>query len=348
MEQLSAALKASQPEETVETLLADFNEHFDEALKAGQSEAEICGMLGDPEEIATECRDELGRGTDATPDGEGVYINLYQMDLFCEPCNSDDFHVEVRRNGKVVQDDTVQVIQTKNSLKVIETRDLDIMRRLFHSFKFLKVYVRVPRRFSGDMSVKMTSGNARIDSVAVTGDMRCELTSGNLNVLKVSAGGALTISSHSGNIVIDGCDGDLSADCHSGNIRVKAHRGNVLRAAATSGNVKVEAGHIVKDCALEVTSGNVRIDLDKLESDLSLACRSGNIKFSVRELSGNITGKARSGNISGALSRDTRAVFLLQSAGSRNSFPSAAIPDAGVPVVNLSSRSGNVNVHELT
>jgi len=351
MEKLAAALKASQSDETVQTLLADFNDHFDEALKAGQSEAEICAMLGDPAEIAAECAEELSRDdaalNDMPTDDAGVYISLDQMDLRCEACDGDEFRVEVRHNNKVVQDDTVTVKQTKHSLQVIQMREQDFVRRLFHSFRFIEVYVRIPRRFAGDLSVKMTSGNARIDGVSITGNLRCELTSGNMVALKVSAGGALAAISRSGNIIIDSCQGDLSADCHSGNIRVKAHKGNVLRAAATSGNVKVEAGCIEKDCALAVTSGNVHIDLDKLGADLNLECRSGNIKFSVRELHGNITGKARSGNITGALSRDTRAVFSLQSAGAHNPFPNAAIPDAGVPVVTLTSRSGNVNIKEL-
>ena len=344
---LSAALYANQSAEKVEGLLADFNEHFDEAIRAGQSEADICDMLGDPAEIAADYGEEMGRA-DAPADNTGIYISLFHVNLFCEPCDGNEFHVEVRRNNNIVQDDTIQIEQTKSSLRITQLREKDFISLLFRAFIFSEtVCVRIPRSFNGDMVVKMSSGNIRCDSVSLEGDLRCELKSGNMNLVQVSSGGELTVHSRSGNITADGCSGDLSAQCHSGNVRVRSHKGNVLRAVASSGTVRVDAGHIVKDCMVEAKSGSVHVDLIRLESNLIMNCYSGSIKFSVRELCGNITGKTRSGSIKGLLSHDARAVFMTQSSVIHNKFPNAVTPELGVPVVNLATRSGMIHINEL-
>ena len=356
MAELSAALKANQSDETVKGLLEDFNDHFDEALRVGQSEVDICAMLGDPAEIAADydkettaevATAEVATADTAPADDAGIAINLSHSNLSCEPTEGDEFQVEVLHNGKVVQDDTIQVRQTKSSLQVTQLRERDYIRLLFRAFIWEEVCVRVPRGFNGDMSVNMVSGNMRLNRVTIQGSLDCELTSGNVEMTQVAADEAITVRSRSGNIILENCEGELSAHCRSGNVGVRAHKGNVLRAASSSGNVRVDADVFNKDCALEVKSGNLRLDVDRLEAALRLDCRSGNIKFSVRELGGNVTGKTRSGNIIGALRRDTRAVFLLQSSDVHNQFPNAAMPEAGVPVVDLSSRSGTVRVKQL-
>lgn len=352
MEKLSAALKARHSVETADGLLADFREHFDEALRAGQSEEEICGMLGDPVEIAEECGAEMPDGSenDASQDGAGIYINLFDRGLCCEPWDGDGFHVEVRQNGRVIQDDAVHIIRSEDSFRIEQEREWNFIRHLFHPFKFTKIVcVKVPRRVSGNISVKLSSGAALIGGVSVDGDIRCSLSSGSIKMNNVFAGGSLDLSAHSGSIKTEGCSGKLSAECLSGSIRINGHKGDIVRAAATSGSVKIGGGHIniTENCCLETKSGSIHIDIDELRADLKLECYSGSVKFSVGELKGNIIGKTRSGSIVGYLNRDTRAVFILQSSDVSNRFPNAAMPDSSLPVVNLSSRSGRVALKEL-
>ena len=344
---LSAALSASQSAETVNGLIADFNEHFDEAIRAGKSEEDICDMLGDPEEIAAEYGAETVR-RDIPVDDAFIYISLFHVSVSFEPSGDDDFHVEVKQNGRVTQDDTILIEQTDKSLRIVQQRERDFFRLLFRAFIFSEtVSVLIPRRFCGNMTVLMTSGNARFNDVAFKDDFRCEVTSGNMNLTQVSSGGLLTVCSRSGNITVNDCAGDLIAECHSGNVRVNRHNGNVLRATTSSGTVRVDADIIAKDCVAATKSGSIHLDLDKLDSGLVMDCHSGSIKFCIRELCGNITGKTRSGSITGALSRDTRAVFMLQSSISRNMFPNAVMPEPGVPVVNLTTRSGLIRLKEL-
>ena len=343
---LSLALSANQSDETVNGLLADFNEHFDEAVREGKSEAEICDMLGDPVEIAAEYGEEVSEY--AVPaDDAGVYINLFHVNLTCEPCDGNDFYIEVRQNNRVIQDDTIQVEQINNTLRITQLRAKDFISLLFNTFTFSKtVYVRIPQRFNGNMSIRMTSGNVRLNGVAIKGYLFCELKSGNVRMLQVSSD-SMDIRSRSGNVTVENCSCDLSAECHSGNVRVISHKGNILRAVTTSGTVRVGADHFVKDCMAGAKSGSVHVELNKLDSNLTLDCHSGSIKFSVRELCGNITGKTRSGSITGWLSRDTRAVFMLESSVIRNKFPNAITPKPGEPVVNLSTRSGLIHLKEL-
>jgi DUF4097 and DUF4098 domain-containing protein YvlB len=247
-----------------------------------------------------------------------------------------------------VENETIQITQTQNSLQVVQSRDYDFFGFLFHMFSFREsVRVRIPKRYQGDMTVKMTSGSARIYGVAITGDLNCDVTSGSIHMQNVSAKNQLAVSSRSGSIHLDGCAGELSVECSSGSVRVKSHSGNVVRASATSGSVRVEAGRITKNCTIESKSGSISAQFDSLEADLNLSCRSGSVKFIIHDLKGNITGKASSGSVVGMLPRDTRAVFMLQSSGVRNKFPNAVMPDSSVPVVNLTSRSGRVSIKEI-
>ena len=353
LDKLSAELKNRLREDAAEELLADFNEHFNEALRDGKSEDEVCLMLGDPTEIAAEYCEIMASGageSGGTPasDDTGIYINLTQMSLLIEPGSDDRFDVELLRNNRVVQDDSLQVRQTRNALQVIQAREHDFVSQMFRAFRFSElVKVRIPQSFTGGMIVKMTSGSARIYGIAISGDVNFHLTSGSIHMQNVASAGQMIIESRSGSINMENCTGELSVGCVSGSVKVKSHNGNVLRAAAYSGSVKVEAARIDKNCIIESKSGSINAEFGSLKADLSMSCRSGSIKFTVRELKGNITGKTNSGNIKGKLAHDTRAVFLLQSSGAGNRFPNAVMPDGSAPVVNLTSRSGRVSVKEL-
>ncbi|MDR0491480.1 MAG: DUF4097 family beta strand repeat-containing protein [Oscillospiraceae bacterium] len=347
MAKLSAELRARRGDESADGLLADFYEHFDEALRDGKSEEDVCLMLGDPAEIVAEYCEDVAADT-APPDDAGVFISLAHMSLLCEPCDGDTFRVEIWRNNKVVRDDTIKVRQTQNSLHVIKMREQDLINYIFRAFRFREIVrVGIPRRICGDMTVKMSSGSVRINEIAISGDMTCNVSSGSIRMLHVATDQNLSVNSRSGSISIDSCSGELSVECHSGSIRVKSHKGNILRAASSSGTIRVEAAQIKKDCAITAKSGSIHAEFGLLEANLDIGCRSGSAKFIVRELKGNITGKISSGSIVGYLARDTRAVFLLQSATIRNKFPNAVMPDSSVPVVNLTSRSGRVSVKEL-
>jgi len=345
LDKLSEELKKRLGATAANELLADFREHFDEALKEGKSEDEVCGMLGDPADIASEYFEDMDG--DAAPPDAGIYISLTHISLECEPWDKQTFSVEILRNNKEVDDETIQIYQENNSLRVVQARD-SFINLLFHMFRFREtVRVMIPRRYQGDMAVKMASGSARINGITLTGGVTCNVTSGAIHMHKVSAGTSLAVSTRSGGIHLDSCAGELSADCSSGTIKVKSHSGNVVRAAATSGSVRVEAGRITKDCTIECKSGGVYAQFDALEADLNMTCRSGSVKFQIHDLKGNVTGKTSSGSVVGMLPRDTRAVFLLQSAGVQNKFPNAVMPDSSVPVVNLTSRSGRVSVKEI-
>ncbi|MDR0284807.1 MAG: DUF4097 family beta strand repeat-containing protein [Propionibacteriaceae bacterium] len=349
---LAAALRTHGV--AADDLLADFNDHFDEALRAGKTEAEICAVLGDPGAIAA----ELGDMTPPEPQSQtvpgpepaadaAVVVHLTSANLRCEPADGPEPAVEVWRGGQRVDDDTIRVTGTAGSLRVVQHAEPDLLRRLFSAFMGLTVIVRLPGN-TPSLAVYVGSGNIRVQNLTVGTSLTVEGKSGNAHLTAVCAS-QLTVTTRSGNLTVEDCAGTLVATCRSGNVHVRSHEGSVIRAAATSGNVRVGAGRISQAAVIETKSGSVDVDLGSLEAGLDLRCLSGNITFRVQELGGDITARTGSGNVTGYLKRDVRAVIYQEARGLSGQFPGAqGVPSAaGVPVVHLATRSGSAKVKQL-
>lgn len=337
----------------VEEVLADFEDHFNEALAAGQDETEICEMLGDPAEIAEQYTEENPVQppfpTPASPPAvASINIDLYQSSLECRPllAGQTDFTVEIYQNGIRIEDEDIHVSAVDGGLQIMQQRPANFVELLFHGFLLKKVVVGIPVRFAGDVHLKTTHGNIRLNGVEIGGALNIGMSSGNIKCEDVAVAGDFTIASHSGNIGTKKCRGELTATLFSGNIDIEAHSGSVS-GSSTSGNVHIETDRMTRPCTLETKSGNIHLEAGALESDLEVNDISGNIHLRIEKLAGNLAGKTKSGNIRASFGADTNAVFLLQPSGVKNDFDSAYVPQAGIPTVRLSTRSGSVRVKRI-
>ncbi len=348
---LRKELAARCPEENIDEIADDFRAHFEEAVRAGQSEEEISAMLGDVTEIAAQFADLPlpTAAADAMPpaaskNGAGLVIDVSHANVVCGMRDEGDaFFAQVRRGSHPIEDNSILITHTPGGLTVKSLPEKDFVERLFHIFDHRTVYVDIPRSFDGEVTIRLGSGNLKLLGLATPGAIRCDLKSGNILLEGVTTAGEIDVRATSGNVKLEGCKGDANIDCHSGNVKAIAHSGSVS-ARLVSGNLRIHTDRIGKDSLVSAKSGNVRLEIGELAADLSLECVSGNMRFEVGNLAGNITGHTKSGNITGILPRDTKAFFALQSAGARNAFPSAPPPRMDMPVVSLTSKSGNVSV----
>jgi hypothetical protein len=342
-EKLEQALLTRMTPAEITELLADFDEHFDAATRGGADEGAVCAMLGDPAEIAAQYLDgESDAPPPAAQSAPDLYISLFAASLFCRPHGGDDFSVKIYRNNELTDDPTITVSERDGRLEVVQER-MDFISHLFYFHKRLTVYVDIPRRFSGEIYARLRYGNISVQDIPAARQLTCLMSSGNIKLSGVSAEAAHSLSATSGNLRMESCAGDVSAKLTSGNITILSHSGNVS-AEVTSGNITVSTDRVTRDVRFKTVSGNLRFTAETLEAALEFSCVSGNTTLDIDKLAGNITGSATSGNITALFSRDTKAIFLSPSSGDRNDFASAVPKNAGVPVVSLSARHGEVRV----
>ncbi len=379
MEELKKALGSFQNTEMDEEVISDINAHFDEALRAGQSEAQICEMLGNPNEIAAQfhadgpseaIKSEVVESSEISCQenkvNAGLYVDLCDADLICAPYHGSAFQVEVRHQGERIEDNNFIIRETENGLEIRQKRPIGFVEHLFRVFKHRTLFVGVPAQFQGDISVKTLSGDVRIDTLSEVNSFICKVTSGNVNIdgvstlntfscnvvsgniklSKVKAMQVLCADTKSGNVTMDQCTGDTEARSLSGNVHLRSHKGSVT-GKSFSGNVRVDTDCITKNSYLETKSGEVNLVLDKLLANLALSCLSGNIKFSIRELAGDVNAETTSGNVTGYLGKDVNAYFRLESTLNKSSFAGSTPKNQDVPTVYLKSSFGNVRVKEL-
>lgn len=373
MTELKNELAGKLPADTCTEILADFAEHFNEALLAGEPEDAVCKVLGEPAEIAAQCvesnlwkeehgEQRLERGHSETEEVKRLRISLLDMHLVCNPSHNGKFRVEVRKNNVLTQEDTLQVHRTGNAMEVLQKMD---PKRLFFLQIFRlavnkTVYVEVPVQFQGNIDAAVVSGNAKFSNLQAE-RLSCDVKSGSIRLESIDAkkgiravsisgnvhledcGDSMEAESYSGNVKLEGCRGHAEVKSRSGNSTVQQHKGFV-KAKTLSGNINVETDRIAQDTEFKVKSGNVIVTLQQLTANLYAESLSGNVTLNVSELEGNLTGKTFSGNTVANLSSETMATYHIKSG--LKEFHYGSGPDRAVlPTVSLSALSGRAKVN---
>jgi hypothetical protein len=373
---LELGLSGSIPDDRRREILSDFEEHFAEALLAGESEESVCAVLGDPSEIAAQCLESrlwegeqpnpAGRGAVGDPNVKKLLIRLFSYNIVCEPRAGHEFRVDILKNGEITEDNSIRIYNRDGEIGVVQEGD---RKRLFVGLLFQlpahrEVRVYIPNDFPGEVEVNVFSGNIKMSGLQRLSTLSLGAKSGNISLEGVAAengiravagsgnvkledcrGGALHAESHSGNVKMLGCSGTAELVSRSGNTKAEGHKGNV-NAKTISGNVAVDVDRIDSDAVFSTVSGNVKVSVNKLEAGLTGESVSGNVKLDIGGLSGriNIVGKTVSGSVSAELPADTKAVFTLKSPG-KNERYSTAINEADAPVISLSTPSGRASTN---
>lgn len=351
LDKLSQAL-AERKVENVTEILADFNAHFDEAVRDGQSEAEVCEMLGDPAEIAEQFAEDYAYSPhteDETVSSEGIYVDAVSANVVLIPHDGEGFLFSIEHHGLRVDfeenGNEFVIEQTEKYLSVTEARSRGFASWVLGMLNSKTIEIMVPRSFFADINLRLVSGNVEIRGISRAKSVLINQVSGNSRIFGLNADDML-VKNKSGNIKLEGCSGDIMATGFSGGITIAGHSGNVS-AGTQSGLISVETDTISKYSEFTTKSGGVKLKLNLLNGDVLLKCVSGNIGLTITDsLNANVTGKTTSGNVTAYLPMDTRADFRLHSSGVKNDFETA--PAAGaLPIVSLSTTSGSTKVKRL-
>lgn len=335
----------SQSKEEIAKIISDFDEFFQEGAISSKTEEEICRTLGNPAEIAEQLNQEASIFEAKAMDAGAIYVSLYSYHLVCSSYAGDQIDVKVMLRDKVIEDESINISRTGLGMEINQFRPVSVVKRFLDVFEDKKVVIRIPRNFEGNMHLKVAHGHISLEEVE--GKSICaDAIAGNIRFSRVSVQENIQIDCISGNICLKNCKGELTVHGKSGNIEIQSHQGSIS-AAVISGNICAETDQIRQPGKIQTKSGNIKLILDALQADLDVHNTSGNISLTANMLSGNITADTRSGNIRAFLKSDIKAFFVLQSSEIKNEFQNDSSAVCGLPVVTLSTCSGDIKVKKL-
>ena len=295
------------PNEALDDIIYDLNEHFDAGLEDGLSESEICKNLGQPGSIAEQINEEFRDSSQAGGSGhaplfvgendEGfvdeifdgiseVYVHMKASDIHFERENRSDFRVVIKGKSKYNK----YTIENKNGrLEVVEHEQ---MARFFpFSFtKSVETTVYVPSQFNGSITAKSAAGNIKAK----------DLTS------------PITLSSSAGNVSVErhlSDSADLSTS--AGNIDAEFFGRIALCIHTKAGSIKLKANE-TSELILNSGAGSVKAEIDKLSGNSKLSSGAGSIKLNAYDIEGEIKLSSGAGSIRAYLPEDSNINIKLK------------------------------------
>ena len=264
-----------------EDVLADFEEHFNDAIESGKTEEEICRELGEPQEIARMYNEEIKNETKQkestnTVDADNineVEINTNSADV--KVIFEDRNDIDVKSSGKGGFTRSVY----GNKL-VIELKHSQSYSRFFNvsfSWDSCTLYVYMPSNSSKRLSIQTKSGDIQLSGSGTPSN--------------------LFISTMSGDISIDKITSDsVRAKTLSGDISVHMVESQDTDMHSTSGDVSI--GSITGNMFINSTSGDVDVNVPELKGNISISMISGDgflklpkdssASFSAKTISGDV------------------------------------------------------------
>lgn len=160
-----------------------------------------------------------------------------------------------------------------------------------------KLVVEIPESFTGNLSVKTSSGGIKTEDELTLTNVELNSSSGGIHINKKITADNLKIENSSGGVHAEGnieIKEDTIIKCTSGGIRINAVTSEKLDAAANSGNIQLLTAN-VETYRLHSTSGG--ISADSISGEGEATSSSGGIRISLKNPKGEIRLNSTSGGI---------------------------------------------------
>jgi|GEM_PF-3180831 len=287
---------------------------------------------------------------------EDILIETDSLDIGIYTTGEPQMMVRQYGGANTAAEELFVVTQNNGGIKI---RVKHLFRLNVINFSFNeRLAVYIPETWLGDISVKVSSGNIRVDDAFIWRNAGFASSSGDLLLKRELHAENLSIDISSGNIHIREplmVNGKLSAGTTSGDIRlnapvqarsiyVRAFSGNIVmsEAAAEQFDLRSTSGDITAaglsgGGSITASSGNININLTEAVADTDVQAGSGDIRIGVdASCSFNFTGRCSSGSI--------RANFPLNK-NEQGNRASASIGGSPAISINAHTASGNININ---
>ena len=288
------------PNELLDDILYDLNEHFDAGLEDGLTESEICIKLGQPGSIAEQINEEFRKSSpdvrpnykhqlvvendsgnlsvDETFEGVNeIYVDMKVSDICFERENRSDFRVVIIGRSKC---DRYTIDNNNGRLEIVEHEPF--LRFFPFSFtKNLETIVYVPSQFTGAITARSAAG--KIKAKDLTSPIKLSSSAGNISVERHLSDRA-DLHTSAGNIDADFFGKTaLSIDTSAGSIKLKANETSELVMNSGAGSVKAEVEKLKGNSKLSSGAGSIRLKAYDIEGDIKLSSGAGSIKVYLPE-----------------------------------------------------------------
>ncbi|WP_379361426.1 MULTISPECIES: DUF4097 family beta strand repeat-containing protein [unclassified Paenibacillus] len=144
----------------------------------------------------------------------------------------------------------------------------------FLGWSSVKINIELPERQWEEVAVSTVSGNITADQLEA-GTLSLKTTSGSIHA-KVLEATELTAKTISGNIKLEeAVSRSTNLKSTSGNVSIEQFKADQLTLITTSGNIKALEGNAEYEA--ETSSGNILIEAEHLLEDANLKTKSGNV-----------------------------------------------------------------------
>lgn len=213
------------------------------------------------------------------------------------------------------------------------------------SFRFsdIKTVIAVPDGFSGNISVKLSSGDLRITGFTLDGSLTAESTSGDVQMSDFTCTGDIKIRQTSGDFEGQALSAaSLSIKHTSGDIELGRLETEALSLTSVSGDIEVEAGRILSDCILHSTSGELSLSDTQIGGRLTCESTSGDI--AAERIS---TEEAFLSSTSGDIHATLLGSFSDYHVDAKTTSGRIRIPENGngARTIQVKTTSGNISVY---
>ena len=328
MDKLRSAL-AGYSESVSDEIISDYEEHFEEGLKAGKTDDEIISNLGDIDEM-TQNLEDVKCGKEEKSDRKAsssasvsfsslsVIIDTQDTDIEMEPSDDASVHVSFEEDRKGEHEYSFTENDGTLHLSVAGAPE---KRTIFSNVKAFR-----------NLGVNLTAGRSRLRVTVPekTEEVKIESKSGDVSASSVKSR-EISISSYCGDVECElmKCD-SISLRSISGDVELKKSRSEKAEMKSTSGDIFSSGDRERIDA--KTVSGDVDCTLTSVFRKGTLISASGSI--SVTSDGASFTAKA------GTLSEKVR--FMGLSARDGNTF---RIGDGKGSLV-LESMSGNISLNK--
>ncbi|MCX7773843.1 MAG: DUF4097 domain-containing protein [Clostridia bacterium] len=305
-----------------------------------------------------------------------VEITTTSSDTTLFSSDSDKVKAALTGSIRTTEPNAVPTLEVRQSGDVITITE---RRQTFITFGFyssnVKLDISIPKRFSGEVVFKGTSGNFTTSNQKLE-KLDVSVSSGDTDIENVELSGALNLSANSGNIKVNNVkasdtkietssgdkelynltlSGNASMNANSGQTKVQGLTCAEGRIESTSGDIEVSgvkakafyakasSGEIIADIVegkvqLESTAGDIETGIQNPKDEIKLQASSGEVTLSLPEETGfKLDSQASSGNI--------HCKFDLSSKESERNALSGIAGSGEIPVF-ITTHSGDININK--
>ena len=279
----------------VESLVADFEAHFESGIAEGLSETEIISHLGDIDEIVESLdtvfdSDKKAEHNEEFASGKvnHVVVDAKFADVTFTPSLNDRIEVKMISKGGLLSRFTNTMIGEQKG-DVFEIRVLPLFN--LNSKVEMKISVTLPAELLS-CKIMTSSGDVNLDKISFDGDCQIKSASGDVSVTDCTLKN-YDFQVASGDVNLVRCIGDVKLKSASGDVFVKEGRGVNLDCVLASGDISTVGFY--QKVNVKTVSGDLNLELDEAD-ELTIATVNGSgeirlknmdsIRFDVTSVSG--------------------------------------------------------------